>query len=363
MDRYGDEVVSIIIPTYNERENIGPLVKNLHHNLSRCNYEIIFVDDDSHDGTSDAVNSLAAEYPVKVMVRKDKRGLASAVVDGIKIAGGDTIVVMDADLQHPPEVVPELLGALTTYELAVGSRYCKGGSAGEWTITRKIVSKVANLLALPLAPGVKDRMSGFFAFHRRAVNIDSLNPVGWKIGLEVIARVNHGTATEVPYTFVPRARGDSKLSNRVMWQYLKQLVKLYFNKYQISNFMLVGGIGYVINMAVYSLLTLNMKTNQTTFLGQHFYLVPFVVSSLLAIASNYILNKIWTFKGWNEQRLGGLRYLLMALATLLLDMLFLSLLVDVGKLPPVPSAALAILIVFVVRFMIARRWVWSKKSV
>jgi dolichol-phosphate mannosyltransferase len=109
-----------------------------------------------------------------------------------------------ADLQHPPEVVPDLLQALTDHDLVVGSRYCKGGSAGEWKLSRKVVSAVANLLALPLAPKVKDRMSGFFAFHRAAVKPDSLNAVGCKIGLEVAARGNHHEVTEVPSTFVPR---------------------------------------------------------------------------------------------------------------------------------------------------------------
>jgi dolichol-phosphate mannosyltransferase len=243
----------------------------------------------------------------------------------------------------------------------VGSRYCKGGSAGEWKLTRKVVSSVANLLALPLAPKVKDRMSGFFAFRRAAVNPDLLNGVGWKIGLEVAARGNYHKVTEVPYTFVPRARGASKLSRRIIWQYLKQLVQLYSHKYQITNFMVVGGIGYIINIAVYSLLTISLNSPQTTFMGQHFYLAPFVVSSFLAIISNYILNKIWTFKGWKEGRLGALRYLGMALATLLLDMAFLWILVDGAKIHPIPAAALAILIVFIVRFLIARKWIWSKR--
>jgi dolichol-phosphate mannosyltransferase len=270
------------------------------------------------------------------------------------------VMVMDADLQHPPEVVPQLIKALEKNDLAVGSRYCKGGSPGEWKFSRKVVSAVANMLALPLAPKVKDRMSGFFAFHRSAVKPDSLNAVGWKIGLEVMSRGQYHSVTEVPYTFVPRARGASKLSNKIIWQYLKQLVPLYLYKYKISNFMIVGGIGYVINLGLYTLLTMNLKSDQTTFFGQHYYLAQFVVSSLVAIVCNYILNKIWTFRGWTEKRFGGLRYLGMALATLVLDMFFLGLLVDKGKLPYVPAAALAILIVFIVRFTIAKRWIWSE---
>jgi len=362
MDWCIDGVVSIVVPTYKERGNIKPLVEKLHSSLHSCNYEIIIVDDDSQDGTTDVISSLAGTYPVKVIIRKDRKGLASAVVDGIRQASGYVVVVMDADLQHPPEVVPELLQALKDHDLVVGSRYCKGGSPGEWVYSRKIVSTAANLLALPLVPKVKDRMSGFFAFRRDAINPDLLNAIGWKIGLEVMVRGHYQRGiAEVPYTFAPRSQGSSKLSKRVVWQYLKQLGQLYSYKYQISNFMMVGLIGYAINMLVYSLLTLNLSKTETTFLGQHFYLVPFVISSLLAIASNYILNKVWTFKGWTEQRLGSLRYLGMALATLLLDMAALSALVDWCKIPPIPAAALAILMVFIIRFMIARRWVWSKK--
>jgi dolichol-phosphate mannosyltransferase len=363
MNNNGNGFVSIIIPTYNEQDNIQPLVEKLNSSLKQYNYEIVFVDDNSRDGTAETINNLSSTYPVRLIERKNKRGLASAVVDGIKATRGEEVVVMDADLQHPPEVVPGLIQTLKDHDLAVGSRYCKGGSPGEWKYSRKVVSTVANLMALPLAPGVKDRMSGFFAFRRQTVNPDSLNPVGWKIGLEVIARGHYKAVTEVPYTFEPRQRGTSKLSRRIIWEYLKQLVQLYLNKFQITNFMIVGGIGYIINIAVYSLLTLNMKSTQSTFLGQHFYLAPFVASSLIAITSNYLLNKAWTFKGWKEKRMGGLRYLIMALATLLLDMAFLALLVDWGGMQPIPAAALAILIVFIVRFLIARKWIWAQKTI
>jgi dolichol-phosphate mannosyltransferase len=357
--------ISIIVPTYNEKDNITPLVERLHKKLDSINYEILFVDDNSRDGTAETIHSLAGKYPVKVMVRKDKRGLSSAVVDGIKATVGDMVIVMDADLQHPPEIVPQVIKALKSHELAVGSRYAKGGSPGEeWKLSRKIVSAVANLLSFPLAPKIKDRMSGFFGFQRSAVNANKLNAVGWKIGLEIMAKGNFKSVTEVPYTFAVRERGASKLSRKIMWQYIKQLVMLYLNHYQISNFMIVGGIGYAINIGVYSLLLQAPVFKSTSFVlgGKNYYLFPFVISSFVAIISNYILNKIWTFREWTENKWGGLRYLSMALATLGLDMAFLWMLVDIGKLPPIGAAALAILIVFIVRYLIAKKWVWTKKD-
>ena len=356
------KAVSIIVPTYKEKENIPALVERIHNSLSKYDYEILIVDDNSRDGSEELVQSLSGKYPVRIMVRKNKRGLASAVVDGISEAKGELIAVMDADLQHPPEVLPEMLKALENHDFVMASRYIKGGSPGTWTFSRKVVSFVANTMALPLASKIKDRMSGFFAFRRSAVNPASLNPLGWKIGLEILVRSQFKSTTEVPFTFAQRARGASKLSRRIIWQYLQQLVRLYLSKFQILNFMVVGGIGYVINIGLYSLLTLvpALKTFEFEQVGKSYYLPPFVVSSLVAIVSNYIMNKAWTFKGWKEQRLGSLRYFLMALVTLLFDMAFLYLLVEFVNIPPVPAAAIAILIVFVVRFIIARNWVWRK---
>ena len=357
--------VSIIIPTYNENDNIKPLVERLHGSMNSHKYEVLFVDDNSKDGTGDTINSLASEYPVRVMVRKNKRGLSSAVVDGIKATDGDFVIVMDADMQHPPEVIPKIVNALQTHDLAVGSRYAKGGSPGaDWSMSRKIVSFVANTMAWPLARNIKDRMTGLFGFRRACVNIEKLNAVGWKIGLEVMAKGRFKSVIEVPYTFAVRERGASKLSRKIMGQYIKQLVMLYLNHYQVSNFMIVGGIGYVVNIVVYTLLLMVPFFTQEGFIlgGKQYYLFPFVLSSLVAITSNYILNKIWTFRDFKEKSLGPLRYLAMAVGTLALDLAFLWMLVEIGKMPPVGAAAIAILIVFILRYLIARHWVWARKS-
>jgi dolichol-phosphate mannosyltransferase len=246
----------------------------------------------------------------------------------------------------------------------MGSRYIKGGSPGEWKLSRKIVSKVATLMALPIAPKVKDPMSGFFGFKRSVVDMATLSPTGWKIGLEILVRSKVKAVTEVPYTFVPRARGESKLSRRIMGEYIRQLLDLYSFKYQILNFMVVGGIGFIINMGLYSLLTLvpALKTFEFNKVGETYYLPPFIISSLVAIICNYLMNRASTFKGWKEQKGGFGRYIIMSLATLVLDTGLLFIFVEKGNLAPQPAAALAILIVFIIRFLIARSWVWKKKS-
>ncbi len=360
------KTLSIIVPTFNEKENVPLLIERVAVALQGVDYEIFFVDDNSRDGTADAINAQSVKYPVRVLVRKDKRGLASAVVDGIKQSDSEFIIVMDADLQHPPEILPAIYRALQTNEFVMGSRYARGGSPGEWTLVRKIVSFGANLLALPLVPKIKDRVSGLFGFRREALDVNTLSPVGWKIGLEIAVRGKYKSMTEVPYTFSPRAKGTSKLSRKIIWQYVQQLVGLYLAKYQILNFMIVGGLGFVVNILIMNALIkwppAPWFTVKGSFLGTEYYLLPFFLSSLVAIVFNYLLNKFWTFRGWTEKKLGGLRYFVMAGATLLLDMLALWAFVTYGKIPPVPAAALAILLVFIVRFLIARSWVWVEHT-
>ena len=358
------KAISIIIPTYKEKENIGFLVERIHNNLAKCDYEIVIIDDNSSDGSEELVADLVRRYPVKIIVRKNKRGLSSAVVDGIASTDSENVIVMDADLQHPPEVLPDIVKALENHDFVMASRYIKGGSPGEWKLSRKIVSKGATLLALPVAPKVKDPMSGFFGFKRSVVNIASLSPTGWKIGLEILVRSKFKAVTEVPYTFVPRAHGESKLSRRIMTEYLKQLFYLYSFKYPILDFMVVGGIGTVINLGVYSLLVLlpALKTFQYNVVGKTYYFPPFILSSLVAIVSNYLMNKAWTFRGWKEQKGGFARYLTMGVIALIPDSGLLIIFVEFGKLPYVLAAALAIVINFIFRFLIARSWVWKSKS-
>jgi len=357
---------SIIVPAYKEKDNLEALIERIHRNLSNISYELVIIDDNSADGSEELVAGLSQKYPVKIIIRKNKRGLASAVVDGIASVDSENIIVMDADLQHPPEVLPAIVKALENHDFVIASRYIKGGSPGEWQLSRKIVSKVATLLALPIVPKIKDPMSGFFGFKRSRVDTTSLSPTGWKIGLEILVRSKFKAVTEVPYTFVPRARGESKLSRRIIGQYLKQLMDLYSFKYQILNFMVVGGIGALINLGLYTLLlhVPILKNVQWDWLGngKDNYLLPFIISTLVAMICNYLLNRVSTFKGWKEQKGGFGRYMTMGILTSIIDYGLLVLFVKYGHLAYELSAILAIIIAFVVRFIIARSWVWKQKT-
>ena len=216
-------VLSVIVPTYNEAGSLPPLVDRLAAAMAGREWELVVVDDGSPDGTADLAERLAPARPVRVLRRAGKAGLASAVIAGMKEARGDILVVMDADLSHPPEVVPRLVDAIDAgADLAVGSRYVHGGATMDWPLRRRIVSRVACYMGSALVP-VRDATSGFFAVRRRALDGVRLNAIGFKIGLEVIARARAALIVEVPYTFRDRELGASKFGRREVGQYLVQL--------------------------------------------------------------------------------------------------------------------------------------------
>ncbi len=189
-------------------------------------WELVVVDDGSPDGTAAIAEDLGKKHPVRVIRRAGKAGLASAVVAGFEAARGDVLVVIDADLSHPPSVVPELLDAIAGgADLAVGSRYVRGGGTKDWPLKRRIVSRVACLLGNVLVP-VRDSTSGFFALRRAVIEGVRLNPIGFKIGFEVMARGRYAKAVEVPYVFRDREHGTSKFGRREIGQYLIQLAQV-----------------------------------------------------------------------------------------------------------------------------------------
>jgi len=226
-----------VVPTYNERENVGPLIERLHRSLAGLDYEVLVVDDGSPDGTAEAALECGRRLgaPVRVLVRPGRLGLSSAVLDGARAARGEVVCVMDADLQHPPELIPSMLEALrsTGADIVVASRYVEGGGVEGWSPLRRLMSLAATLLArllVPRARGVRDPMSGFFMFRRRVVEGVELRPRGFKVLLELLARGRWSRAVEVPYVFRPRERGCSKMGARTIAEYLAQLSALAYRR-------------------------------------------------------------------------------------------------------------------------------------
>jgi dolichol-phosphate mannosyltransferase len=223
---------SIVVPTYNEAGGIERLLRAVTDVFRQNDLdgEIIVVDDNSPDGTGAIVDRLSTELPVRCLHRPGKLGLSSGVIEGWKFARPESqaLGAMDADFSHDINILPMMVAALESgeYGLAIGSRYVKGGGIENWPKRRIITSRVACALARPLT-NVKDITSGYFLVKREALEGVKLDPIGFKIGLEVVAKAHYGRAIEIPYVFTDRVVGESKLNQKEIFNYLKQLRNLY----------------------------------------------------------------------------------------------------------------------------------------
>lgn len=235
--------LALIIPTLREARNIGPLLCRVRTALDPCDvaYEIIVVDDDSGDGIDEAVAEIAAtDSRIRLIVRRGERGLAGAVLRGWAETDAALLAVMDADLQHPPELLPDLWAELDSgADLVVGSRYASGGSLRGWTPLRQVISKVAVWMTLPVQrSGIRahDPMSGFFMVRRKCIDGIELQRSGFKILLEILARGEIRSIVEVPFTFGRRHAGASKASVRVAFEYAALLLRLYRQKRRMPTY-------------------------------------------------------------------------------------------------------------------------------
>ena len=223
----------LVIPTLNEAGNIPVLLDRIHAALEPMplNYEVIIVDDDSTDGTADVAREYATrDSRVRVFVRKGQRGLAGAVIHGWEHTDADLLGVIDADLQHPPEVLPTLLKpVLDDADIAIASRYVSGNGVGDWNRFRLFISRCGTLATAPLQRNglkIKDPLAGFFIVRRECIDGLDLQPEGFKILLEILVKGRISKATEVPYRFGLRHSGKSKADVKVALQYFSLLGKL-----------------------------------------------------------------------------------------------------------------------------------------
>lgn len=233
--------VSIVVPTYKEAQNLPVLIERIHSVMDSIKriYDLLIVDDDSQDGSDGIVADFAARgYPVRMVRRTGERGLSSAVVRGFTEATGDILVCMDADLSHPPEALPRLIQEVESQnvDFVIGSRYVPGAGTDEhWGMFRRLNSKVATWLARPLTT-VKDPMSGFFALRKSTFDRrDVLNPIGYKIGLELLVKCRCRNVREVPIHFADRRFGHSKLNLKEQWSYLRHLKRLASYKFGLPS--------------------------------------------------------------------------------------------------------------------------------
>ena len=302
---------SLVVPTYNERSNIQDLIRQLSKLLDQAipgDYELIVVDDNSPDRTWELAQALMPDYPqLQVMRRRQERGLSTAVIRGWQVANGQLLGVIDGDLQHPPEVLLQLLIAMEQgADLAVASRHVGGGGVSTWSFTRRVLSRGAQLLGLILLPRVmgrvSDPMSGYFVVHRSVIAGRLLNPLGYKILIEVLGRGDIHQIVEVGYVFQERLEGKSKVTWKQYVEYLHHLLRLRLSQgrlgrltqrvgFPISRFIrfgLVGLSGVFVDMTLFYLLS------DPTTLGWGLTRSK-VIAAEVAILNNFLWNDRWTF--------------------------------------------------------------------
>ncbi len=352
--------LSIIIPTYNEKENIQSLLEKINEEFEQNDIsgEIIVVDDNSPDGTGEMLEKLKEKYPyLKVIHRKGKLGLSSAVLEGFKIGEGNILGVMDADLSHPPEKIKELFWAIEKGEadFTIGSRYINGGRIEGWGLYRKILSKGATLLARVFTK-VKDPMTGFFMIKKECIEGKQLDPKGFKILLELIIKANYNKIKEIPITFVNRTEGKSKANSKEIFSYLKNLMGyLRYKKItsEFFKFAFVGLLGTILNLVVlYSL---------TEFL-QIYYLLSAIVAFVVSATHNFILNKIWTFKENMKDRITSkyLKFFSVSVVALLVNLFFLRVFTESLGIYYMVSQVLAIGMALIINFLGNKMWTFKK---
>jgi dolichol-phosphate mannosyltransferase len=307
--------LSIVLPTYNESQNIVKMLDSIAQMVSpysAAGAEIIVVDDNSPDGTAEIASVYAKNISnnkklhVQVIRREGKFGLSSAIVAGLQSATGDMLVVMDGDFSHPPQVIPSIIDALqdSSCDIVVASRYVKGGSIIGWPFKRRLMSKGATKIAqYGLGIEVKDPVSGFFAFRRHIIRGIKFDAIGYKMLLEILVKTKGARVKEVPYTFINRRIGTSKLDASVMFDYIRAVMRLYrYGKSmrqkerrtsvhflsKAGRFYTVGASGLFVNYI--ASLFFNMLTPSV------WYLYSTVIGILISMTSNFFLNKLWTFE-------------------------------------------------------------------
>ncbi len=366
--------LSLVIPTYNEGKNIKAIVTLISHLLDQAlpeAYELIVVDDDSPDRTWELAQALKSSYPqIRVPRRQDERDLSTAVIRGWQIATGQVLGAIDGDLQHPPELLLQLLAAIENgADLAVASRHVEDGGVSSWNLTRRILSRGAQMLGLLVLPRVvsrvSDPMSGYFLLRRSAISGRTLNPLGYKILIEAIARGEIRQIAEVGYIFRERQKGESKVTWQQYVDYLRHLLRLRLSLGRMARlrlrlsqmplgrlirFGLVGLSGVFVDMTVLYLL------HDPSGLGWGLTRSK-IVAAELAILNNFLWNDRWTFGDISRRQRGGrkrairlLKFNILCLMGLVLNVLLLNLLFNSLHINYLVANLLAIAVVTIWNF-------------
>jgi dolichol-phosphate mannosyltransferase len=363
--------LSLILPTYNEAQNIPKVVAILCKLLNRTipdGYELIVVDDDSPDRTWEIAERLSCVYPqLRVVRRQNERGLATAVVRGWQCASGDVLGVIDADLQHPPEIVTALWAEICRgADLAAGSRHVEGGGLGDWGMIRRVLSRSAQLLGLMILPDVlgrlSDPMSGCFLVRRSAIAATELKPLGYKILLEVVGRGDIDRISEVGYVFREREQGESKVSWRLYIEYLLHLTRLRvatLSAKEFVRFAIVGTTGVAVDMGLLFILS------DPSMLARSLGLSKFIAGEA-AIFNNFCWNDIWTFRqtasrqrSWSRRAARFVKFNAVCGSGLVLAVVLLSIQVRYLGVNRYVANAISICLVTLWNFTLSKKFSWG----
>jgi dolichol-phosphate mannosyltransferase len=366
--------LAIILPTYNERANLRPLVARMDAALSGISWEAIYVDDNSPDGTADETRAISLEDPrIRVIQRIGRRGLASAAIEGMLATSAPYVAVMDADLQHDPALLPQMLGALTSgeYDLAYASRFAEGASTEAWNRPDRVkASGFANAIARKVTGvDLTDPMSGYFMLPAATLraNAHRLSGVGFKILLDILATVDTPLRVkEFPLNFAARTEGESKLDRTVVFEFLVGLYDKWLGRIIPTRFALfgtIGAAGVVVHMAVLavflSIFGGSFKGNLVSAfeLGQ-------TVAALVAMTFNFVLNNALTYAdkrltGFAALARGWAKFGLTCSVGLLANVGVAAVLVRFG-FHEYPAAITGIIIGSVWNFALSSRFVWGK---
>ena len=357
--------VSVVVPTRNEADNVAELVRRLERAAPGLPMEIIFVDD-STDDTPDAIEALRGHYrPETILIHRPEQqrgdGLGGAVVRGLRAARAPWVCVMDADLQHPPELLPRMLAATEedSVDLVVASRYCGGGEANSFGRLRATISQGSTNVARAMFPNrlrnVTDPMSGFFLVRRDAINLEALQPNGFKILLEIIGRSPGLRTTEVPFQFGTRHAGESKASLREGLRFFQLLLGLRLGPgaLRLARFGLVGISGLVVNAMVLGF--------ATEMLGV-FYLLSALIATQASTLWNFGLSEAWVF-GRRHSSQGRPRrlamFLIMNNAAFALRGPMIIALTSILGIHYLASNLLSLIALMILRYVVADRFIWA----
>ena len=373
--------LSIIIPTNNESQNIIKLIDAVREEIpSDTETEVIIVDDNSPDGTGEIAARIANQLRddqirVTVISRPGKQGLSSAIMAGVRASNGAIVLVMDGDFSHPPETIPHMIREIRDSEcdIVVASRYVSGGSIIGWPFKRKLMSRSATKIAqVVLGIGVKDPMSGFFAFRRGIIDKISFDAIGYKMLLEILVKVKGIRVREIPYTFTNRRLGASKVDAQVIYDYLRAVYRLY--RYGRSSsaderrksvrflskagrFYTVGASGLLVNFAASTLLDAMSPIL--------WYIHGTTIGILLSIVSNFFLNKLWTFEDRNfAPRRTAIQFgMFLGFSSIgaLFQLSIVYLLIE-GKYAEYPAALIVgVVVASVGNFLFNKKWTFREK--